>query len=118
MTQGRVVFEWHDRDVINRVGAQVADNMETACVLVERDMVRRAPRWTGLTQESVIHEVVAYDDVIEGRVGLKLKGQRRKPWYWVFIELGTRLIKAAPFIRPSLFENAREILQAIQGRKG
>ena len=90
-------------------------NMEMACRFVAGQARALAPRRRGRLAAEIDFdiEVGARGNVIEGRVGVKRKG---KAFYARFVEFGTRRMAAQPFLRPAVFNNAREIVRIISGR--
>jgi HK97 gp10 family phage protein len=109
----KIVKSWRKREFMAKVSGRVADNLYAACVFVADQVRARAPRGeTGLLIENVDLdvEVQARDEVIEGRVGV-----RKKVYYAWFVEMGTSRQAARPFVRPAVFENAREIVRIISG---
>lgn len=109
----KIVKSWRKREFLAKVSGRVADNLYAACLFAADQVRARAPRGeTGLLIENVDVdvEVQARDEVIEGRVGV-----RKKAFYAWFLEMGTSRMAARPFIRPAVFDNAREIVRLIQG---
>ncbi len=109
----KIVKSWRKREFLAKVSGKVADNLYAACQFAADQVRARAPRGeTGLLIENVDVdvEVQARDEVIEGRVGV-----RKKAFYAWFLEMGTSRMAARPFIRPAVFDNAREIVRLIQG---
>ena len=105
--------DWNPQRVKAAVAGQVAQNMETACVFAVGRAKELAPHRTGLTIEETDFavEIGARGNVIEGIIGVK-KG---KAFYAFFQEIGTRFMAAHPFLRPAVFNNAREIVRLIKG---
>jgi len=110
---GIVWKDWNPQRVKAHIAGQVVQNMEMACVFVVSRAKELAPKRTSLTisETDFAVEVGARGNVIEGRVGVK----RGKAFYARFIELGTRKMAAHPFLRPAVFNNAREIVRIITG---
>jgi len=106
--------DWNPRRVKAEIAGQVAQNMEVACLFVADKAKGLAPRRGGrlISEIDIAVEVGAYGDVVEGRVGVK----RGKAFYARFQELGTRFMAAHPFLRPAVFNNAREIVRIIEGK--
>lgn len=109
----KIVKVWRKREFMARVSGRVADNMYAACQFAANQARARAPRGeTGQLIENVDIdvEVIGREQVIEGRVGV-----RKKIYYAYFQEMGTRYMAARPFLRPAVFDNAREIVRIIGG---
>jgi HK97 gp10 family phage protein len=106
--------DWNPRRVKAAIAGQVAQNMEVACLFVADKAKGLAPRRGGrlISEIDIAVEVSALGDVVEGRVGVK----RGKAFYALFVEMGTRFMRARPFLRPAVFNNAREIVRIIAGR--
>ncbi len=96
------------------VAGEVVQNMERACQFVAEQARAKAPTRHGRLRKEIDFEVnvTAYGNVIEGRVGVK----RGDAFYARFVEWGTRKMRAQPFLRPAVFNNAREIVRIIAGR--
>jgi HK97 gp10 family phage protein len=105
---------WNPQRVKAAIAGEVAQNMEMACQFVASQAKALAPRRGGrlVSEIDIVVEVGAYGNVIEGRVGVR----RGKAFYARFVELGTRFMAARPFLRPAVFNNAREIVRIIAGR--
>ena len=108
----KIVTEWRKKEFIAKVSGKVADNLYRACQFAASQARAKAPRDSGRMIENVDIdvEVTARDEVIEGRVGV-----RKKIFYALFVEMGTRNMAAHPFLRPAVFENGAEIVRIIGG---
>jgi HK97 gp10 family phage protein len=106
--------DWNPQKVKASIAGQVAQNMEVACLFVADKAKGLAPRRGGrlISEIDIAVEVSAQGNVVEGRVGVK----RGKAFYARFVELGTRKMAARPFLRPAVFNNARDIVRIIEGR--
>lgn len=106
--------DWNPQRVKAAIAGEVVQNMELACQFVAGQAKALAPRRRGQLISDIDFdiEVGAHGNVIEGRVGVK----RGKAFYARFQELGTRFMAAQPFLRPAVFNNAREIVRIIAGR--
>jgi HK97 gp10 family phage protein len=106
--------DWNPQRVKAAIAGQVAQNMEVACQFVAGQAKALAPRRGGrlISEIDIAIEVGAYGNVVEGRVGVR----RGKAFYARFQELGTRFTRAQPFLRPAVFNNAREIMRIIAGQ--
>jgi len=108
MTQ--IVQEWNAEELIAEISGRVVNGMDRACQFAAGETRARAPKRTSRMEGNVDYEVVARGNEIEGRVGMK----GGKPFYWKFVEFGTRKMPAHPFIRPAVFENAATIVRLIE----
>ena len=106
--------DWNPQRVKAAIAGEVATNMEVACLFVADRAKALAPRRRGRLIADIDFdvEVGAQGNVVEGRVGVK----RGKAFYAFFQEMGTRFMAAHPFLRPAVFNNAREIVRIIAGR--
>lgn len=95
---------------------KVAREAVLAGARVARDKVREsAPVRTGRLKRGTVASVARRSDTPgEAVAGVRISAPRsdkQAPFYWRFIELGTRHMIAAPFIRPTWDAN----LAAIEG---
>ena len=106
--------DWNPQRVKAMVAGEVAQNMEVACLFVADKAKGLAPRRRGrlISEIDIDVEVGAHGNVIEGRVGVR----RGKAFYAWFQEMGTRFMAAQPFLRPAVFNNAREIVRILAGK--
>jgi HK97 gp10 family phage protein len=106
--------DWNPQRVKANIAGRVAENMEVACQFVIGQARERVPVRRGVTKAEIAFtiEIGAKGNVVEGIVGVK----RGKAFYAKFLEFGTRKMPARPFLRPAVFENAREIVRIIAGR--
>ena len=105
--------DWNPQRVKANIAGRVAENMEYACRFVVELARSLAPVRRGVTKAEIDFtiEVGARGNVIEGIVGVK----RGKAFYAKFFEFGTSKMAARPFLRPAVFDNAREIVRIIAG---
>ncbi len=109
----KIVKVWHKKEFMAKISGKVVDNMYAACQFVANQARARAPRGESgrlIENIDIAVEVIARDQVIEGRVGV-----RKKVYYAYFLEMGTRYMAARPFLRPAVFDNPREIVRIIGG---
>ncbi len=106
--------DWNPQRVKAMVAGEVVANMYDACLFVADRAKALAPRRGGqlVSDIDIAIDVGAHGNVIEGRVGVK----RGKAFYARYQEMGTRFMAAHPFLRPAVFNNAREIVRIIAGR--
>lgn len=108
----RILKQWKKKEFIASISGKVADNLYAACQFAADRARPNAPRRSGTLLENIDIEVevTAREETLEGRVGV------RKEAYWAYFqEMGTRYHAAHPFLRPAVFDNAREIVRLIQG---
>jgi hypothetical protein len=117
--------DWNPQGVKASVAEQVAKDMEVACKLVETQA--RANLMSISTPASgrgyrrkvlaprVKYEIEMSKDFVEGRVGI-LRGRHNEYHGAYYIEIGTRRYPAHPWLRPAVFNNAREIMLIIAGK--
>lgn len=110
----KFIRDWDQRRYLAKVSGQVADNMHRACEFAATQARARAPFAEGTLKANVdiVVEVTARDETIEGRVGV-----RKKAFWAIFQELGTRFHAAQPFLRPAVFGNAARIVRILQGEE-
>ena len=93
-----------------RIAGQLVGNMEAVGVFVEREAQSNAPVWRGILKGDITHTVGAHGDVIEGIVGVK-----KRTFWAIFVERGTKKLAAQPFLRPAVFDNGKTILKMLRG---
>ncbi len=98
--------KWYGDKLVKEVERKLFDNMEKAVLLVELDAKRMAPVDTGRLQQSITHEIEKKPKEIIGRVGTNVE-------YAVYVEYGTSVMSAQPFLRPSLKKNLGKIRQIL-----
>jgi HK97 gp10 family phage protein len=106
--------EWNPQRVKANIAGRVAENMEVACQFVVGQARSLVAVRSGKVRAEIAFtiDVGARGNVVEGIVGVK----RGKAFYARFLEWGTRKMAARPFLRPAVFDNAREIVRIIAGR--
>jgi len=117
--------DWNPQGVKASVAEQVAKDMEVACKLVETQaranlMAISTPASGRGYRRKVLAPRVKYEiemgkDFVEGRVGI-LRGRHNEYHGAYYIEIGTRRYPAHPWLRPAVFNNAREIMLIIAGK--
>lgn len=82
---------------------------------VRKEAQQNAPEDTGLLEENFGLTTKAKDGEVSAKVGIK--GGARKndqtPYYFRFLELGTKDMPAKPFLRPALEGNAEKIIATV-----
>lgn len=108
----KIVQDWDTRAFKAELVASLAAGMERALEFAATQARGKAPVRRGIMRgdiDTTPVEVSGY--TIQGYVGVK----RGKAFYALWVELGTRLARAQPFLRPAVFGNAREILRLVLG---
>ena len=114
------ITKWEPKKVIAAVSGALIQNMDIAaafCAQEARARVPSARRWvrqgvysSGILRRNILYEVHARGDVVEGRIGVRKKIY----WGWM-VERGTVKMRASPFLRPAVFQNASTILRILRG---
>jgi HK97 gp10 family phage protein len=108
----KIVQGWDTRAFKAELAGNLAAGLERALEFAATQARGKAPVRRGIMRRDIdTTPVEARGNVIEGYVGVK-KG---KAFYALFVELGTRLARAQPFLRPAVFGNAREIQRLVLG---
>jgi HK97 gp10 family phage protein len=111
--------DWNPQRVKAMVAGEVVQNMEVACQFVagQAKAIAISRRVRAAIDIEIETSVGAHGNVIEGLVGVRRKGaEGKKAFFGYFLEMGTRFMAARPFLRPAVFNNAREIVRIIAGR--
>ena len=111
---GIIWKDWNTQRVKAHIAGGVVQNMETACVFVVSRAKELAPHRTGLVISEIDFtvEIRARGNMVEGIVGVR----RGEAFYARFLEFGTLYMAERPFLRPAVFNNAREIVRILAGR--
>jgi HK97 gp10 family phage protein len=105
------IKKWDPETLKNEFRIQIAENMDRAAGFAAQQAKAAAPVDRGILRSDIAYHVVhGRHDVIEGIVGVR----KRAFWAW-FVELGTVNMAARPFLRPSVFGNAAEIMRLLAG---
>jgi len=105
----RYITQWNDRELMAMIEERVVAGMEAACEFAVKRAQATAPVRTGIMRGDVAYVVKAERNNIVGYVGVR-KG---KAFYAWFVERGTRKMRARPFLRPAVFNHAREIVRLV-----
>ena len=86
-----------------------------AMAQVRKEARDKAPEDTGLLDENFALMTKAKDGEVSAKVGIRggAKKNDTTPFYFRFVELGTKSNKARPFMRPALENNAEKILSTV-----
>jgi hypothetical protein len=120
---GKVTFtDWKPQRVKASIADAVEENMKYACVFVQLRAranlmgIANPPEWRRYRQRFlgplVDFEITKDGDDIIGRVGIRQKEEWRGGY---FIEIGRKNLPAHPWLRPALFNNARDIVRILGG---
>ena len=101
--------KWYGPKLVKEVEQKLFGNMEKACLVVELDAKRMAPVDTGRLQQSITHEVERKPKEVIGRVGTNVE-------YAVYVEYGTSVMSAQPYLRPALEKNRSRIGKILGGK--
>jgi hypothetical protein len=110
--------EWNPQRVKADVAGRVVQNMEVACQFVadKAKTLSISRRVRAAIDIEIETSVGAHGNIIEGLVGVRRKGKEgRRAFFGYFLEMGTRFMAARPFLRPAVFNHAREIVRIIAG---
>lgn len=121
------ITKWDPEPFLRGVNQQLAARMETAAGIVEADVKGsmagggrphvpsqpgEPPRIdSGNLRRNISHSVVVQGRTVRGFVIANTNYAR-------FLELGTRLMEARPFLRPALARNRARIVQVLGARFG
>lgn len=86
---------------------KMAVAMKDACLLVEADAAEKAPVDTGYLKGGISNKVFKNGSKVDGYVYATAE-------YAPYLELGTRKMKAKPFLYPALSENQSAIRKIFQ----
>lgn len=92
------------------LGSMLTEAVSAAAQLVVVEAKARAPVRTGNLREAI-------EAGEPKRVGFRVTapiGPGKKGWYGLFVEVGTKLAAAHPFLRPALDGKRKEIKQTIR----
>ena len=106
----KIITEWRQKEVMAEMSGRLVDNMDRTCQYAKEQAQARAPVRSGVMREDIDYEIVAEGETVTGWLGVL-----RKRFYAYFVELGTSRMKAQPFLRPAVFNNARQILRKLMG---
>lgn len=106
----KIITEWRQKEFLAEMSGRVVDNMDRACQYVVEQAQARAPVRSGIMRSDITYEIVVTGLVVTGWIGVLWKR-----FYAYFVELGTSRMKAQPFLRPAVFNNARQIIRKLTG---
>lgn len=101
---------WNPRAVEAAVSGKLIERMDEVGQFVTEQAQSRVSVRTGKLRENITYEVDARENHVEVRVGA------RKPYFWAwFLEMGTRKMRARPWLRPAVWQNRATILRILAG---
>lgn len=103
------ITSWHASELVAQLSGKTLSGMDKACQFAANQARGKAPVRSGVLKSGIDYRVEAKGNTVTGYVGVK-KG---KAFYALFVERGVRGRPARPFLRPSVFENATEIVRLI-----
>ncbi len=106
----KIITEWRQKEFLAEISGKVVSNMDSACQYAVEQAQDRAPVRSGIMRADITYEIVVVGLVVTGWVGVLVKR-----FYAYFVELGTSRMKAQPFLRPAIFNNARQIVRRLTG---
>lgn len=109
-----VKARWYDKEIIVKVSSLVADHLDTAGEWVAQRAQALAPKRTGRLRKGIDHIVIAKGEEISAIIGVKKESHA---WYARFQEVGTKRMKANPFLRPAVFDNQKTIERIVRTGK-
>ena len=119
--------EWNPEAVIAAALDEVQRNAEIVGAFVESEARRRldAIKQPGnkravayrafLSRYMLTNVVTRTAKEVVVRVGMKTRSQKGGDRLGFYIETGSRLAPAHPYLRPAVFDNAREIVKLLTG---
>jgi HK97 gp10 family phage protein len=93
-------------------GHSLRKAVEKGADVLEREMIVRAKRRSGNLAMNI--ETGKSRVRKDGSVAEVSVGPNKKAWYGRWVELGSRFMKAQPFMRPALRSKAADIVNAIR----
>ena len=112
MSQDRATIANWEQDkkrYLAQISGVIVKRMELVGEYTAEQARTRAPKWRGILRSDITYNVSVKGLEIECRVGAKKRA------YWgYFAELGTKRQAAHPWLRPSVWGNAQEILRILR----
>lgn len=122
-----MIREWHPDAVKKMARGIVAGNAELTGKFLEAEAARhldaiREPsdkrflgyRWF-LKRYLLTSTVEVGDDAVTVRVGMRRRAEKGGDYHGFYIETGSAVAPANPFLRPAVFGNARDIVDLLTG---
>ena len=118
------VTKWHPERVREAVLAELQANGEIVGKFVEEEARRRLyaitdPTWGEKYRRLIVGRLLT--NVVEREaksvvITVGVRGGEKGRYYGFYIETGTRKQPAHPFLRPAVFDNARQIVALLAGQ--
>jgi len=86
-----------------------------AMAQVRKEARDKAPEDTGLLDENFALMTRVKGSEVTAKVGIRggARKNNKTPYYFRFVELGTKYAPAKPFLRPALENNAEKIIETV-----
>lgn len=123
-----VIQSWNPEAVRQMVLKTLTDNAELTGKYLETEARRRLDgikepsdkrflgyRWF-LSKHLLTNTVKVTRDAVVIAVGMKTQAKKGGDRHGFYIEIGSKSAPAQPYLRPAVFQNAREILQLLSGQ--
>ena len=115
MSKSKIVWkDWNPGKVKATITGRAEENVEKACQFVEEQARNNIRSRSGRLANAIGHVVYRDGDDVIGVVGMRRRF--KAAFYGYFLEVGTRKMAAHPFLRPAVFNNARQIMKIITGK--
>lgn len=118
-----MIDEWRQKEVIEQISGEVAENVEAAAKIVETDARKNLlkisePEW-GEAYRKVL-ALYRLTTVMERNkryieAGVGMPSGKKGSDYGFWIEIGSRTASAHPWLRPALKHNLRNITKLFAG---
>jgi hypothetical protein len=115
---------WKPDAFKKKLVAELAENGEIVGKFVETEARRRLlaisdPKWGEAYRSQIVSRLLTYEvettsQAVEIRVGVRKSSSGTHHGF--YIEMGSRTAPAHPFLRPSVFGNARKIVALLSGK--
>jgi len=125
---GVIWKSWQPEKVKTMIKDDLVENMEIACKVVETDARKRLlaisePRKGAKYRSGVVARRLTYVvrrevNAVVGYVGIRLgtKPVSGAQHIGMWIEMGSHTAPPHPYLRPAVFQNAREIVRLVSGQ--
>jgi hypothetical protein len=120
----RYTKKWRPQVVKKAVMAELMENAEIVGKFVEEEARRRLyaiqdPEWGERYRRLIVGQRLTF--VVERErnavvITVGVKGGEKGRYYGFYIEMGSKTSPAHPYLRPAVFDNAREIVALLGGQ--
>jgi hypothetical protein len=118
------ITKWNPQRVREAALDELQANAEIVGKFVEEDARRRLyaitdPTWGEKYRRLIVGRLLTNVVEREARavvITVGVRGGEKGRYYGLYIETGTKRHPAHPFLRPAVFENARQIVALLAGR--